>query len=247
MSSQLFKSKPIHISQVETLENQLENLFSIIGLSRDDWSFVGSIGKKEFSGDVDVVVKIEKDEDFSRWCDLLTRSGFEFKPSKGFNLISFGFPLQLKPLLESHIIQVDLFLTRHLDWVKFIRYAPNLSAGESKFEGIYRNLLLSAIAITESRQVSGNTIRQFVIRFDEGLFAVVKERQSETAKTSKVVQEYFITADPEEFASFLDLKFPIKTFEQVWAQVRNRNKFPDIKERFEKFCRMNKLELKEWD
>lgn len=247
MSKGLFKSFPIHISQVKTLENQLEQFFILCGLLRENWGFVGSIGKKEFSGDVDVLVKIEKDEDFSRWCDLLTRLGFDFKPSKGFSLISFGFPLRLEPLQESQIIQVDLFLTRHLDWVKFIRYAPNLSAGESKFEGIYRNLLLSAIAITESRQVSGNTIRQFVIRFDEGLFAVVKERQSETAKTSKVVHEYFATADPEEFASFLDLKFPIKTFEQVWAQVRNRNNFPEIKERFEKFCNMNKLEIKQWD
>lgn len=247
MSKGLFNSTPIHISQVETLEIQLENFFSSVGLERQYWAFVGSIGKKEFSVDVDVAVQINDSEGLVDWAETFEQIGLEYKISKGFNLISLGFPLRLEPLQESQIIQVDLFLTQHLDWVKFIRYAPNLSAGESKFEGIYRNLLLSAIAITESRQVSGNTIRQFVIRFDEGLFAVVKERQSETAKTSKVVQEYFVTADPEEFASFLDLKFPIKTFEQVWVQVRNRNKFSEIKERFEKFCNMNKLEIKQWD
>lgn len=247
MSKGLFNSLPIHISQVETLEIQLENFFSSVGLERQYWAFVGSIGKKESSRDVDVAIQINDSEGLVDWVETFDQIGLDYKISKGFNLISFGFPLQLKPLLESHIIQVDLFLTRHLDWVKFIRYAPNLSAGESKFEGIYRNLLLSAIAITESRQVSGNTIRQFVIRFDAGLFAVIKERQSETAKASKVVQEYFVTADPEEFASFLDLKFPIKTFEQVWVQVRNRNKFTEIKERFEKFCRMNNINIPKYE
>ena len=87
MSSGLFNSKPLHISQADSFEIEIEKFFSMFGFERDKWSFIGSIGKKEFSTDVDIAVLFN---DLDWWEQTFEKFDFPFKVCKGFNQISFG-------------------------------------------------------------------------------------------------------------------------------------------------------------
>lgn len=238
MSSGLFNSKPLHISQVDSFEVEIEKLFSMFGFERDKWSFIGSFGKKEFSTDVDIAILFN---DVHWWEYNLEKFGHSIKTCKGFNQISFNFPF------EGQIVQVDLMLTRSLEWSKFIYYSPNLSAGESEFKGIYRNLLLSSLIITESRvEIDKYTCTQHILRLNEGLVSVMKSFINdfdEITKVSKIVNEQFITNDSSRICEIFELEGPILTFEQLWNQVKVRPKFEEIKERFEKFCKQSKIEI----
>jgi hypothetical protein len=239
MSSGLFNSKPLHISQADSFEISIEKFLDGLGfVENKEWSFIGSFGKKEFSGDVDIAIL---HNDLEYWIQTFEKWGYEFKVCKGFNQISFGFPF------EGQIVQVDLMLTRRLEWSKFIYYSPNLSAGESEFRGIYRNLLLSSLIITESRCLflNGN-MGQYILRLNEGLIYVVKSLNDETGKltrTSRIIEEKFDTNDPSRICEIFELEEPIMTFEQLWDQVKVRPKFEEIKERFEKFCKQSKIEI----
>lgn len=241
MSSQLFNSTPLHISKVDSFEESITNWFEMVGLERKYWTFIGSIGKKEFSGDVDIAVLEKENRGLEFWKELIEKLGLDFKVVKGFNQISFGYPF------EGQTIQVDLMLSQDLEWSKFIYYSPNLSTGESEFKGIYRNLLLSSLIITESRvEIDKYTCNQHILRLNEGLVAVTKSFINdfdEITKVSKIINEKFITNKSSEICKMYDLQEPILTFEQLWNQVIVRSKVEEIKERFEKFCKQSKLTI----
>lgn len=243
MSSGLFNSKPLHISQVDSFEIEIGKFFGWFEIPRNEWSFIGSFGKKEFSGDVDIAI-IENHFGLSYWEYNLEKFGWAYKTVKGFNQISFGYPF------EGQIVQVDLMLTRSLDWSRFIYYSPNLSAGESKFGGIYRNLLLSSLIITESRvEIDKYTCTQYILRLNEGLVLVMKSFINdfdEITKVSKIVNEQFITNDSSRICQIFELEEPILTFEQLWNQTKIRPKVEEIRERFEKFCKQSKIEIPDY-
>jgi len=239
MSSGLFNSKPLHISQVDSFEIEIEKFFNNINVDRNDWEFIGSFGKKEFSGDVDIAV-LEKTISFD-WMSRWIIGRLEHKICKGFNQISFGFPF------EGQTVQVDLMLTNDLTWSKFIYYSPNLSAGESEFKGIYRNLLLSSLIITESRvETPQGDIGQYILRLNEGLVWVVKsfyDEDDKVTKKSRIIEERFDTNDPSRICAIFEIEEPIMTFEQLWNQVKVRPKVEEIKTRFEIYCKQSKIEI----
>lgn len=241
MSSQLFNSRPLLISEVNEFKNSIETWFDMIGFRDEDWVFIGSFGKKEMMGDVDIAVFESSKANIDEWEDLFFRLGYDYKIFKGFNQISFGFPF------KGEIIQVDLMLTKDLSWSEFIYYSPNLSSLESKFKGIYRNLLLSSLIITESRtEFKNSDIGQYILRLNEGLIWVVKTFRNEggkITKKSRIIEEKCHTNDPSRLCEIFELQEPILTFEQLWNQVKVRNKKLEIQERFEKFCKQHELEI----
>ncbi len=245
MSSQLFNSKPLHISKVGLFGVSIANWFETVGLEQENWSFIGSLGKKEFSGDVDIAVLSGYNDDLNDWAEIFEQLELDYKIFKGFNQISFGYPF------EGQIVQVDLMLTQDLDWSKFIYYSPNLSSGESKYGGIYRNLLLSSLIISESRfETTDGNIEQFILRLDRGLFWVTKsfkDVDGKIRKTSNIIKESYITQNVDSLCSYFQLKNPIMTFEQLWDQVKVRSSVERTKKRFEKFCYQSKIEIPDYD
>lgn len=238
MSSGLFNSKPLNIIQITPFEIEIEKFFSKFGFEREDWCFIGSFGKRKISTDVDIAI-LHNDLDW--WEQTFEKYGYEFKICKGFNQISFGYPF------EGQTVQVDLMLTHSLEWSKFIYYSPKLSAGESEFKGIYRNLLLSSLIITESRvETELGDICQCILRLNEGLIWVIKSFFTEDGfktKKSRIIEERLVTSDPSRICEIFELEEPIMTFEQLWNQVKVRSKVEEIKVRFEKFCKQSKLEI----
>lgn len=235
------KSKPIHISQYLRLKVGIGYFFeTYLQLKSNEYCFIGSFGKKEYSSDIDVAIL----RDFGNVDELkekIESFGFEVRLFHGFRELSFGFPF------NRNIIQIDLMFSKNLEWSEFIYYSPNLLKDESRYKGIYRNLLLSSKIITESRVViDENTCTQHILRLSEGLFFVTKsfiDAAGKKTNVSRIIQEKFITDDPKEFCKILNLEGSCLTFEQVFEQIKDRETYLEIKERFEKFCKQSKIEI----
>lgn len=238
MSSGLFNSKPLHISQVDSFEIEIEKFISMFGFEREEWTFIGSFGKKEFSGDVDIAILFDNLEFFEA---IAEKFGFPYKTMKGFNQISFGYPF------EGQTVQVDLMLTRSLEWSKFIYYSPNLSAGESEFKGTYRNALLSDYIVHSSRVETQNfEFVQWSIKMNEGLVRTYKSYISELGnklKTPRILSCQFISNKPKDVLQMVGLKEPIDTFEQLYEQIKLKSNFEEVWKKFEKSCKNLKLEI----
>ena len=226
-------STPLDVCECNNFHAELDKfLFKCLYVHRTEWDFIGSFGKKEYMSDVDVAIK-EEELNLEAAKEILSALGHEVKIYKGFNELSFGFPF------KQQIVQVDLMFSKNLEWTKFIYYSPDLLGGESKYKGIYRNLLLSAILITDSRfELDDGSIFQMILRLNEGVFNVHKER---IGNVSKITQEQFITDDPKRFIELLGLYGKCLTLEEVLQQVVFRKNSNEILERFYKFCQWSKL------
>lgn len=239
MSKGLFNSKPLHISQAHSFEIEIGKFFNHINVDRNDWAFIGSFGKKEFSGDVDIAV-LEKMINFN-WLSKWIIGRLEHKIVKGFNQISFGYPF------EGQTVQVDLMLTDSLEWSKFIYYSPDLSRLESKFNGTYRNALLSDYVVQTTRKFEDeNQFTQLSIKMNEGLVKTTKTFLSKSGnklKTPRILHCEFLSNEPDKVLEMIELKNPIDTFEQLYEQIKLKSNFEEVWQKFEQSCKNLKLEI----
>jgi len=231
-------SQPLLLSEVEEFKRTVSmNLLQAVPIH--DFCFIGSVGKKIESNDVDIAVV----GSYRGTLDILNELGFEIKESIGFNIISFGYPFNDK------IIQVDFMFTENLEWSKFMYYSPNLMVGESKYKGLYRNMLLSDIAIVENReQLSYCDFEQYSIVMGKGLFKTIKTTRSvkgfgKELKNPRILSQVLITDDPIEMLKILRLSDSCQTFEQLYAQVQDRPTKAEITAKFIQSCERLQLEI----
>jgi hypothetical protein len=195
MSKAIKHSVPIHISQVESVK-EFVNQF----LSGNEFEYIGSIGKKEFSSDVDVVIKTSPN--FFKHVGKSVWSG-------GLNIRSIPLPFNGKT------IQLDLFFTENMEWSKFILLGNK-----------QRNQLLMAHIIASSKVwIDEHTFRQFNIRVPTGLWGVTKTVLSEKGnllKNAKILNAYFSTDNPNEICKQFGLEYDkCLNFEDLWEQVKD--------------------------
>jgi hypothetical protein len=232
--------KAIKSSTPIKLEDQVEfkqfihaNL--IRGFQIKDYCYIGSFGKKLESNDVDVAVI----GDFENVVEILNTLELEFKIHSGFNIISIGVPF------KDQIIQVDLMFTDNLEWSKFIYYSPNLMDGESKYKGLYRNMLLSDLAVIETRkQINDFKFEQLSIVPHKGLVRTEKTLLTDKGgilKNPKIIKQTFLTNEPSEVLEILNLSNYCMTFESLYAQVNARSTKGEIEAKFKESC--NRLNL----
>ena len=125
----------------------------------NDIFLLGSTGKKETSGDIDIGINFNKlkltnnDTIMNHLKKLFKQiynidSSYEIKINSVTNdMIHFGFP-QYNEFNEKtdKFVQVDILLTEYPIFCKFYMYSP--TEIESKYKGAHRNELLRAIAKT---------------------------------------------------------------------------------------------------
>lgn len=144
----------IHISEIEPT---LKNLSNILGIDLMH-NALGSVGKREFSGDIDVALDIDSEDipefieklkqipeisDISKSSVIMTKvkiSGYD--PSKQTDRPRTGY------------VQVD-FMPGDPEWLKTFYHSPRES--ESKYKGVYRNIMLSTIAAVLDYDASQET------------------------------------------------------------------------------------------
>jgi hypothetical protein len=238
---------------IETYDYVKRKIFPAIGLEGDgiDAAPIGSFGKKlsdKESSDVDVAVSVDKIagqngigmEEVLDWLETkLSSMGLPIKKSIGFQQISVGVPISGKK--GNGIGQIDLMLSTNLDWSRFMYYSPDFKVAESKYKGLYRNVLLMSIFSEGTKKAvkttdSGETeeYEQTVIHLESGLASVRKTlmgKKGALVKTATKLDEFdkFLTNVPEEV---VHLAFgpnvqpnDVMTFENAWAHFESPN-FP---------------------
>jgi len=255
------------VSQKEVLETYKwieKNIFPTLKLEGTDIdvSPIGSFGKKAddvTSGDIDIAVSVDKlagsneipIEGILDWLDEKLKSlGYSTKVARGFFQVSFGAPINGD--WKNGTVQVDLMLSTSLEWSNFIYHSPNFKEAESKYKGLYRNILLMSIISEHAKEVSKKTetgeteqYKQYVIRLEKGIYSVEKTFMGKKGlvKTPSLLrdQDKFITNTPDEVVkmAFGENVKPsdVMTFENIWnlfisPTFIHKDKFSKILERF---------------
>jgi hypothetical protein len=238
---------------VETYDYVKKKIFPLLGLEGDeiDATPIGSFGKKlsdKMSSDVDIAVSVDKIagqngigmEEVLDWIDsTLSSAGYPTKIIKGFQQVSVGVPISGKK--ANGIGQIDLMISTNLNWSKFMYYSPDFTVAESKYKGLYRNVLLMSI-FSEGTKKSVKTTdsgemeeyEQTVIHLEQGLSSVRKTltgKKGSLVKTATLLKEFdrFVTNIPEEvvhlaFGSHVQPS-DVMTFENAWTHFQSA-KFP---------------------
>jgi hypothetical protein len=146
---------PIHISEIEPTLDALEKA---LGIDLKN-NVLGSVGKKDFSGDIDVAIQVEPDaipdlvkkiEATPLVLDLAKSSVIMTKVK----IVNYDQSKQTtKP--RTGFVQVD-FMPGDPGWMKTYYHSP--SQEESKYKGVFRNLMIATIAAILDRKDSEEKI-----------------------------------------------------------------------------------------
>lgn len=146
---------PIHIDEIEPTLDALEKTLGI-DLKNNT---LGSVGKKEFSGDIDVALQIDPD-DIPAFVEKLQQNPAILDVAKS-SVIMTKVQIQnydktkqtQKP--RTGYVQVD-FMPGDPGWLKTYYHSP--SERESKYKGVFRNILVATIAALYQRKDSDEKI-----------------------------------------------------------------------------------------
>jgi hypothetical protein len=146
---------PIHISEIEPTLDALEKA---LGIDLKN-NVLGSVGKKDFSGDIDVAIQVEPDaipdlvkkiEATPLVLDLAKSSVIMTKVK----IVNYDQSKQTtKP--RTGFVQVD-FMPGDPGWMKTYYHSP--SQEESKYKGVFRNIMIATIAAILDRKDSEEKI-----------------------------------------------------------------------------------------
>jgi hypothetical protein len=146
---------PIHISEIEPTLDALEKVLKI-DLKNN---VLGSVGKKEFSGDIDVAIEVDADkipelvkrlENTPEVLDIAKSSVIMTKVK----IVGYDESKQTtKP--RTGYVQVD-FMPGDPSWMKTYYHSP--SEKESKYKGVFRNIMIATIAAVYDRKDSEEKI-----------------------------------------------------------------------------------------
>lgn len=238
-------TRPLKQSEIDKTFAYVEkNIYPILGLTKDDARPIGSFKKKmpdQTSGDIDIAVLAEviagqnglsMDEVLEFMDAALKGAGYSTTPSKGFQQVSVGVPIEGKS--GNGLAQIDLMLTDNLDFSTFMYHSPDFTKAESKYKGLYRNILLMNIISNAKRETTKLTdkgevqeYKAYVLRLNQGVVSVAKSFMGKKGlvKTASVLhdQDKFITNTPEiiaEIAFGPDVPVAeIMTFEDIWRHT----------------------------
>ena len=248
-------------SEVPVIIDKVDEILSGLGLVRgEDWDMVGSAGKKkaeDTSGDIDVCIKRERmkevlgsadnlksiQNDLSKYLEEL---GYD-KTYISFEQVSVGLPIND----IDDVVQVDLILTRNLEWCRFTQSSPDYRKDESKYKAHVRNVLMMCIikycfkrttkrVTMDDDSVVDGEVEAYVLRLTDGLYKTRKNwigKQGGILAKDVVMHEYdeLITDTPQ---GLIDLLFDDETveiflsFETLFdAFMSDKFKFPENRER----------------
>ena len=149
---------PIHIDEIDPTLSALEKKLGIDLRS----NVLGSVGKKEFSGDIDVAVQVSTDQipELVKKLEAMPEVLDIAKSSvimTSVNIVGYDAnkksPDPSKP--RTGKVQVD-FMPGDPGWMKTYYHAP--SEKESKYKGVFRNVMIATIASILNRKDSTDTI-----------------------------------------------------------------------------------------
>ena len=241
----------IHISEIEPTLAKLEKSLGIDLMN----NVLGSVGKRQFSGDIDVALKIEREE--------IPEFLAKLKSTPDIKDIAQSSVVMTKVQIQDYdgtktdgrprtgFVQVD-FMPGDPGWLKTYYHSPH--ENDSKYKGVFRNLLLASICGIYDRQDSAEQIEdgrpQESLRYmwspTDGLIRVkrtpVRKKSGEgyTKKNSNTIMAGpFKQANEIAQTLGLDSGADLDSFESLLAAIK-KNYPPNIVNRItEAFTRNN--------
>ena len=150
---------PIHIDEINPTLDALEKA---LGIDLKN-NALGSVGKKEFSGDIDVAIQVETDAipelvkkieatplvlDMAKSSVIMTKVKIvNYDQNKASDDPKHG--------PRTGFVQVD-FMPGDPGWMKTYYHSP--SSSESKYKGVFRNLMIATICAVYQRNASEEKI-----------------------------------------------------------------------------------------
>lgn len=242
----------IHISEIKPTLGAIQKKLGIDLLSNT----LGSVGKWEFSGDIDVAIDIDR-ESIPAFVEKL-QSIPEIQDIKRSSVIMTKVKIQnYDPSISTDrertgYVQLD-FMPGDPDWMKTFYHSP--SQQESKYKGVYRNILLSIIAGHYQRKDSAEQTddgrplesERFLFSEADGLVRIIRRpapKKNGSGYTKSNTKE--IVAGPwkdnASIAKILKLGGPetLNSYETLITAVR-KNYHPALVKQIEKDMRENSL------
>lgn len=234
----------IHISEIKPTLARLEKE---LGMDLQN-NVLGSVGKKEFSGDIDVAIKMHPDQ-IPELMKKLEGVSIVDKVHKGPLVAMSRTEIQnYNPDLETNrprtgFVQVDYMVDDDPDWLKTFYHSP--SEKESKYKGAHRNIALGALSqfidpvYSDEKTEDGRPVQveRYMFSSKMGLVRVIrrlKKRKDGKGYTkawdNEVIGGPWKTAD--EIADKLGLGSAkdINSFESIFNAIE-KNHGPEIAEK----------------
>ena len=146
---------PIHIDEIEPTLDSLEKVLKI-DLKNN---VLGSVGKRTFSGDIDVALQIEPEQipEFIKKLETIPEILDIAKSSVIMTKVKISrYDANKKTSrLRTGFVQVD-FMPGEPGWLKTFYHSPTET--ESKYKGVFRNIMLSSITAEYNRKDSEQKI-----------------------------------------------------------------------------------------
>lgn len=146
---------PIHIDEIEPTLDALEK---VLGIDLKN-NVLGSVGKKEFSGDIDVAIQLKAEEipDFVERLKKTPEVMDMAKSSVIMTKVKIANYDQSKQTSKPRTgyVQVD-FMPGDPGWMKTYYHSP--SDKESQYKGVFRNIMIATICALYQRDASEEKI-----------------------------------------------------------------------------------------
>jgi hypothetical protein len=232
---------PIELSDFETTFKNVKKDLETLGCT--DIRLLGSSGKKQESGDIDVAVKCELSRGDLKVAieDVL---GVGSTRTVGSNIVSVRYPIYgANDKQKGSFVQVDVMLGKpaYLAWSRFGTSTMKNHPDFSPLKGTVRNILLNTV----TRIVSQETFpgkdeferTRYTIDFDAGLFKTTQTKKNKLPgkpplKDWKTLDRELITDDPDEIARAIFGRgvksSDLRRFEDVIAVIKRSPKLTTV-------------------
>lgn len=230
----------IHHSEIKPTLLKLEKELGIPLIK----NALGSVGKKEFSGDIDIAVKLDKDQiaDFAERLEAAP-SIQEIKKSSVFmtvvDIVNYDPDKQLEGKTRTGKVQID-FMPGDVDFMKNYYHSPHSKemsqdGRSSNYKGIHRNIMIASIAgnldVKASKETTSDgrplEMERWMFSPTDGMVRVIRrpvEKKSGVGHTKANKNETIKGPfkDPKDWAKILKLDSTddLYSFESLYAAVK---------------------------
>ncbi len=237
-------TSPINL---ENVDKTIENFKKKFEMDKYPSKVIGSAGKKDVSGDIDIAVSKVAEEEA-----VLILNTFcffpEVKVQTGIGIVSCSFPIQnIDGKQEGKYVQIDLMLTENIFLADYLYWAPGSKF--SKYGGAQRSAFLMAIAkvinftvletfwdIYLKEEFPSKWTRYILDR--KGLSLALqsnRDKDSRILSKPKTLERMLITTSPTTINEILLVGIDIgitDSFEKLW--VHTKKIYPN---KFDKICK----------
>lgn len=230
----------IHIDEIEPTLDKLEK---VLGIDLKN-NTLGSVGKKEFSGDIDIALEI-KPEDIPAFVEKLQTIPEVLDLAKSsvimtkVKIADYDPEKKVEGKPRTGYVQVD-FMPGDPGWLKTYYHAPHEK--DSKYKGVFRNILISSIAAhldkkeSKERLPDGRAMQseRYMWSPTDGLVRIVrtpvpnKKGDGYTKKNdNKIIDGPY--KNPDDIARMLKLNSADDLYSyETLRKAMNKNYSPDL-------------------